>query len=71
MKKIERILNNLENGITALFALIVGLVSYIFINAEKLPLYKNIILGFGFVFLSSLVVVAAIFYAKYFKKLED
>lgn len=71
MKKIERILNNLEKALAALFALLVGIISYVFLNIEKLSVGKLITLSLGFILLVIAICVGFYIYVKNFNKLED
>lgn len=71
MKKLERILNNLEKVISAIAIALLGMISYLFVNVENLVLTKLVILWVGIVLDFISLVVFGIIYVKYLNQLKE
>lgn len=70
-RRIDRVLDNLERMISALLISFFGMISYLFVNIEKLPFGKMWILIVGMVAVVILVAVLGIMYKKYFNKIKE
>lgn len=71
MKKLERILNNLEKVISAFGLALLGMISYLFVNAENLTLTKLVILWVGMVLACAVIAVLCLWYNKYLNQLKE
>ncbi len=69
--RIDRVLDNLERMIGALLISFFGMISYLFVNIEKLPFGKMWIFIVGMVVAVILVGVLGIMYKKYFNKIKE
>lgn len=70
-RRIDRVLDNLERMISALLISFFGMISYLFVNIEKLPFGKMWILIVGMVAVVILVAVLGIMYKKYLNKIKE
>ena len=71
MKKLDRILNNLEKAISTFGIALLGMVSYLFINAENLTTIKFIILWVGIVLACGVIAVLCVWYKKYLNQIKE
>ncbi len=69
--KTDRILDNLEKGIGVLGVSLFGMVSYMFVNIDKISFVKNVVLALGIIEFSLFIAMLGIVYKKYFDKLKD
>ncbi len=69
--KTDRILDNLEKIVGILGISLFGMVSYMFVNIDKLPFIKNVVLALGIIEFVILIVGLVIVYNKYLKELKD
>ncbi|PAF41784.1 hypothetical protein BJI48_07975 [Helicobacter sp. 11S02596-1] len=73
MESIKIILSSLEKMIASSVVSLIGMLSYLFINSEKLPTIKIIFLIVGMVIASVLSIILAWIFMRYlvaFKKME-
>lgn len=71
MKKLERILNNLEKVISAFGLALLGMISYAFVNADSLTPTRIVFLAFGMVLACAVIAVLCVVYIKYLNQLEE
>lgn len=68
--RINRILDNLERVIGALLVAIMGMISYFFVNMEKLSSFKIALLFLGIVLFAIFVAVLLLIYTQELNKLD-
>lgn len=71
MKKLERILNNLEKVISAFGLALLGMISYAFVNADNLTPTRIVFLAFGMMLACAVIAVLCVVYIKYLNQLEE
>lgn len=71
MKKLERILNNLEKALSYCFVSIIGIFVYLFLNYESLSINRLIVIAIVINFLILISGILMIFYNHHFHDLKD
>ena len=71
MKKLDRILNNLEKAISTFGLALLGMISYAFVNAENLAPIKVSFLAFGIVSAYTLIVVLCRLYVTHLNQIKE
>lgn len=71
MKKLDRILNNLEKAISTFGLALLGMISYLFVNAEHLTTIKFIILWVGMALVCGIIVVLCVWYKKSLNQIKE
>ena len=69
--KTDRMLDNLEKIIGVLGVSLFGMISYLFVNIDKLSFVKNVVLTLGIIELTLLIIGLGIAYNEHFNKLKD
>lgn len=69
--RIDRVLDNLEKMIGALLISFFGMISYLFVNMEKLSFGKICILVGGMVLVIVALSALGVMYKKYFNKIKE
>ena len=70
-RRIDRVLDNLERMIGALLISFFGMISYLFVNIEKLSSSKIWILVGGMALVIVAIAVLGIMYKKYLNKIQE
>lgn len=70
-RRIDRVLDNLEKMIGALLISFFGMISYLFVNMEKLSFGKICILVGGMVLVIMALSALGVMYKKYFNKIKE
>lgn len=70
-RRIDRVLDNLERMIGALLISFFGMISYLFVNVEKLSFSKIWILVGGMALVIVAIAVLGIMYKKYLNKIQE
>lgn len=69
--KTDRMLDNLEKIIGVLGVSLFGMISYLFVNIDKLSFVKNVVLALGIIEITLLIIGLGIAYNEHFNKLKD
>ena len=69
--KTDRVLDNLEKIIGVLGVSLFGMISYLFVNIDKLSFVKNVVLALGIIEITLLIIGLGIAYNEHFNKLKD
>ena len=64
-------LDNLEKIIGVLGVSLFGMISYLFVNIDKLSFVKNVVLALGIIEITLLIIGLGIAYNEHFNKLKD
>lgn len=69
--RIDRVLDNLEKVMGVFGVSLLGMISYLFVNVEKLSFAKICILASGIVAVFVLIIVLVVIYQKYLNKIKE
>lgn len=70
-RRIDRVLDNLERVMGVFGVSLLGMISYLFVNVEKLSFAKICILVSGMVAVFVLIIVLVAIYQKYLNKIKE
>lgn len=70
-RRIDRVLDNLEKVMGVFGVSLLGMISYLFVNVEKLSFAKICILASGMVAVFVLIIVLVAIYQKYLNKIKE